>query len=280
MTSTQTSTFQPTFLQKLLGRNYKWWYVLKYQFQSRSVSIFDNFLFVVGQILILFSSLAVWWLANNKIIDAGLQEKWTYFVVGELFFNFIFNFAEFEGFDILRGSTSIDLLKPQNYFVLKLFSSYGEALVQNIIKGFLLIFTLVVLIFTKNISTFNPVNFGLFLLLVPAGLLILYFIEMIVGFSAFFLRQINGVILNFSFLLGILMGRVFPLDLLIPSFTINFFNPFAYLFFHPMQIYLGKYNSTETLLVFLGGIAWCVVLYFLASFVFKMGLKRNESVGL
>jgi ABC-2 type transport system permease protein len=197
-----------------------------------------------------------------------------------LFFNFIFNFAEFEGFYILRGSTSTDLLKPQNYFVLKLFSTYGEAIVQNIIKGFLLIFTLVVLIFTKNISIFNPVNFGLFLLLVTAGLLILYFIEMIVGFSAFFLRQINGVVLNFGFLLGILMGRVFPLDLLIPSFAINFFNPFAYLFFHPMQIYLGKYNSTETILVFLGGIAWCVILYFLANFVFKMGLKRNESVGL
>jgi ABC-type uncharacterized transport system permease subunit len=47
-----------------------------------------------------------------------------------------------------------------------------------------------------------------------------------------------------------------------------------------MQIYLGKYSPTETLMVVLGGIAWCLVLYFLANFVFKMGLKRNESVGL
>jgi ABC-type uncharacterized transport system permease subunit len=49
---------------------------------------------------------------------------------------------------------------------------------------------------------------------------------------------------------------------------------------HPMQIYLGEYNSLDILLVFLGGIVWCLVLYFLAKFVFKLGLKRNESVGL
>jgi ABC-type uncharacterized transport system permease subunit len=47
-----------------------------------------------------------------------------------------------------------------------------------------------------------------------------------------------------------------------------------------MQIYLGKYDFNQTLMVFAGGIAWCIVLYFLAKWVFKMGLKRNEAVGL
>jgi ABC-type uncharacterized transport system permease subunit len=47
-----------------------------------------------------------------------------------------------------------------------------------------------------------------------------------------------------------------------------------------MQIYLGKYNFQETLAVFLGGIIWFLVLYFLAKLVFKMGLKKNEAVGL
>jgi len=47
-----------------------------------------------------------------------------------------------------------------------------------------------------------------------------------------------------------------------------------------MQIYLGKYDTFQTVLVFGGGIFWCVLLYFLAKFVFKMGLKKNESVGL
>ena len=56
--------------------------------------------------------------------------------------------------------------------------------------------------------------------------------------------------------------------------------PFTYLLHHPMQIYLGKYSALETLYVFGGGIVWCVILYYLVKWVFKMGLKRNEAIGL
>jgi ABC-type uncharacterized transport system permease subunit len=47
-----------------------------------------------------------------------------------------------------------------------------------------------------------------------------------------------------------------------------------------MQIYLGEYTNLEIFYVFLGGLAWCIILYFLAKLVFKLGLKRNEAVGL
>jgi ABC-2 type transport system permease protein len=56
--------------------------------------------------------------------------------------------------------------------------------------------------------------------------------------------------------------------------------PFAYILHYPMQIYLGKYDTNQTILVFLGGLAWCLALFILAKIVFKLGLKRNESVGL
>ena len=55
---------------------------------------------------------------------------------------------------------------------------------------------------------------------------------------------------------------------------------FAFTFYHPMQIYLGKYSILETIYVFGGGIVWCIILYYSAKWVFKMGLKRNEAVGL
>ncbi|MFM7853798.1 MAG: ABC-2 family transporter protein [Flammeovirgaceae bacterium] len=54
----------------------------------------------------------------------------------------------------------------------------------------------------------------------------------------------------------------------------------AFFAYYPAQIYLGKYDTDQTVLVFLGGIAWCGILYFLAKLVFRLGLKRNESVGL
>jgi ABC-type uncharacterized transport system permease subunit len=47
-----------------------------------------------------------------------------------------------------------------------------------------------------------------------------------------------------------------------------------------MQIYLGKYSMTEIIYTFFGGIAWCFVLWILARVIFKLGLKKNEAVGL
>ena len=116
--------------------------------------------------------------------------------------------------------------------------------------------------------------------MVPISLFLLFLLEISVSFSAFWLTRINGIILNFGFLLAIFSGRNFPLNLLIESFSWNLFNPFAFTFYHPMQIYLGKYSQIEIIQTFVGGIIWCLVLFILARIVFKMGLKRNEAVGL
>ena len=63
-------------------------------------------------------------------------------------------------------------------------------------------------------------------------------------------------------------------------YSILIYNPFAYTFYHPMQIYLGKYSQVEILQTFVGGIMWCFVLFILARIIFKKGLKHNEAVGL
>ena len=118
------------------------------------------------------------------------------------------------------------------------------------------------------------------ILLLPISLIILYLLGYIVACNGFFMTQINGITLNYGLLLSFLSGKFFPLGLIFENFYLYLLNPFAFTFYHPMQIYLGKYSPLETLWVFLGGIFWCFFLYFLAKLVFKMGLKKNESVGL
>jgi ABC-type uncharacterized transport system permease subunit len=276
-----TKEFKPSFVESFLGKHYKWYFILKYKLKIRTISGFDSALFVFGHLLILFGTLTTWWLANNKIIDYNLEQKWIYFLVGELFFSLIFQFAEFDAFNTLEGKHITRMLWPQNYFVSTFFSTYGESLFQNIVKSSILIFLLQFLIFNQIIETnFNLTNFLAAFLLLPFNLVLLYLLEIITSFSAFFIKQVNGVILNFTFLLGLLMGRVFPLDALIPNFWINFFNPASYLFYQPMQVFLGKYSPNEIFWVFVGEIFWCSFIYFLANWIFRMGLKRNESVGL
>ena len=47
-----------------------------------------------------------------------------------------------------------------------------------------------------------------------------------------------------------------------------------------MQVYLGKLESASILNLILGGIVWGIAILCLAIRIFKMGVKRNESVGL
>lgn len=53
---TSTITFQPTFLQKFLGRNYKWWYILRYEIKRSTVYIFNDYL----------STLTHYWILDSQ----------------------------------------------------------------------------------------------------------------------------------------------------------------------------------------------------------------------
>ena len=276
---TQT-TYTPTLIEKLLGRNYKWWYYLIYRIKQRTTYQINNSLFALGQILILIGTIITWLLASNsELKDPEFQLRLTYFIVGTFFINFIASWPSFFGYEIKNGHHVKYLLYPQSTIKSIWASYFGVALFQNFIVCLILLASFPI---WRNFTYFSlSLESLVFLFLIlPFSHLILFFLEFLVGLTAFWTTEIDGLVLNFGFLSKLLAGQLFPLNLLISNIFLNLINPFAYLFFHPMQIYLGNYNLNQILLVFAGGIAWCIVLYFLAKLVFKMGLKRNESVGL
>ena len=271
-------TTKLTFMQKLLGKNYKWWYLYLFTLKRRLSSLPDSLVFSLGHGIIIAGNLTVWWLSNNKQIDLTLSSKFSYFLIGELYFATFLIFNSFYGFYILRGSHTTKLLLPQSFFKLIMFQYIGEAAIQNVSK---IVFITISIILMNSILSFSSIEqLGLLGLFTPISFSILFLIEFLVSMSAFFLTMINGIILNFNYLAVLLAGRLFPLNLLISDFKTNLLNPFAFTFYHPMQIYLGKYDFNQTILVFAGGISWCIILYFLAKWIFKLGLKRNEAVGL
>jgi ABC-2 type transport system permease protein len=101
----------------------------------------------------------------------------------------------------------------------------------------------------------------------------------ILGCTSFFLTDAHAI-LDLQYQADyFLSGKAIPLS------VVNFlqpiiFLPFAFTFFHPTQIYLGKYSTIEIIYTFLGGITWCFVLWIAARAIFKLGLKKNEAVGL
>jgi ABC-type uncharacterized transport system permease subunit len=176
-----------------------------------------------------------------------------------------------------KWKTGYFLMRPSSVFLYFSFSSLGSDLFYAFWN---ILFLLILGIFFKSYLTLTLFTSLLFfVLLMILARCLGYFYQMIVGSVTFWTTDAGGIIRTAGFITVFCSGSLFPLDLISETKFLQFL-PFAFTFYHPMQIYLGKYDNFQTFWVFLGGVSWCVFLYFLAKLVFKMGLKRNESVGL
>jgi len=274
------STYTPTFLEKLLGRRYKWWYLMIYSLKSSTAYRFSNYAFLTSRLIRLASILIIW----TATIQSGagvftMQEILTYYILGEIFFFDPGTHYEI-GDSILDGSITNTLLKPTPILPYFIINSFGQSLFSKSIRTSIRVF-LAVITYYLNLfilpNSFSSIFF--FLVFFWLSFFILNFFSILTGSLAFWLTSVWGVIDLFQNLKNTFSGSLFPLNIFTWMFGL-YFLPFSFTFYHPMQIYLGNYTFNQTLLVFLGGILWCTVLYFLAKWVFKMGLKRNESVGL
>jgi ABC-type uncharacterized transport system permease subunit len=195
-------------LQKLLGKNYKWWYTVKYYFKLRTAYRVDNFFFAMGNIFTLLGTALIWFFASGGLLDADFRVKMSYFVFGTVYFGLVNLWPSFFGYSIKDGKHTVLLLRPNNFLVSVFFIYLGIASFQMMVLMLILLFMSPVwLVFiSSNIIWSNLI--WLVLMWFPS-LLIHFFLELIVGMLAFFVTEINGIILNFDFLKSLLMGRLF-----------------------------------------------------------------------
>lgn len=276
MNQNQTTIFQPTILQKLLGRNYKWWYIFAFKLKSNGTGLSGH---LFGQISDVLQNLAI---AYIWFVNGSSNSIITYLVVGRIYKALSDTyFSESLGSDILTGKLSNTLILPQFFVKLTLIQDLGKRAVLNL--GRAAGFIIPIIVYRDYILLGSSwLNILILLAFLPLTFLVSFMMEFIFGCSAFFTkdpRDWRGIFRAYNGIHGILSGVIIPLDKL-PGFEILRLLPTSYVIHHPMQIYLGKYTPTETLFVFLGGIAWCAVLYLIGKLVFKLGLKKNEAVGL
>ena len=278
MTAIQTQTYNPTFLQKLLGRNYKWWYTVIFYIKSYGSGISG---FLVSQISDIIQTLAIVYI---WVINSSPSGVITYLVVGRIFKALSDCFVSEEVSPlILNGTISNYLLLPSNFFNIIFFKEIGRRLVFNLARAFS--FFVIILLYFQLIDFkfFTFTNFLLTLPLLVISFMSSFYLEFMIGFGISFFdkkRNYSGFKRAYNGIATTLSGLIIPLDKLPLYKEILQFLPTSWSLHHPMQIYLGKYTPLETFYVFLGGITWCITLYFLAKWVFKMGLKKNEAVGL
>lgn len=268
---------QKTWFNKLWNKNYKWLYLTWYHFKVAS----SNPLFYVVNIfatVIYTLSIAYIWQFNNSGIEVI-----TYLVVGRLYRTTIDSYPYFNlGSEINSGKITNKLLYPSEFFDLNLFVNLGRRISANFIATFGGLLSCVIAWFTLSPLELNFDKIGWLLLLMPISYLVNYLIGYSVGLFAFFSkdeRDYSAVIRVFETLTTLLNGTFIPLDK-IGFIPFVWLFPQAFFMHHPMQIYLGKYNLEQILFSILGGVLWIVILIFLSRILMRIGMKKNEAVGL
>lgn len=179
--------------------------------------------------------------------------------------------------DIRDGDVTQFLLKPISYMWLKFSASFAHNLLKLSVG--ILIF-LVLTLFGVSFPV-SAANLLFFFIAVAFSILGNHLIYFTVGLFAFWTKQIFGLAAMVSIGSSIVSGRLIPIELL-PASVVFLSNllPFRYFVFFPAQIFMDKLSLIEILTGLSIQLFWVVALYLLSLFVWKIGQKELEAVGI
>lgn len=251
-------------------RLYRLYYIAKFYYKSISIYFWSDVFWFLGQSIAIYTSILIWYFNNAS------PSIYSYILVGSsiLSFTSCTNYWSI-GNDIKSGRFTRELLTPMGFLgqrSLQAVGFYCKILLYNLVIYFPLLILLGKFFVFTSIS-----NFLLVLITIPIIFLAKLAISIILGSSAFFTTDHGGVSNFYENVFPIASGLVFSLEFLKDWV---WFYPFSFFIYHPVQIWLGKYDDVDILQSLIGLIVWCLVLWIIARLIVKAGLKRNEAVGL
>lgn len=259
--------------------------IIKIEWGRQMTYRVNQFTYRIGNIFEILVQIIIWTAIFQKaaiIKGYTYQEMMTYIIIGWLISFLMANF----GFETLisdhiqKGELSNFLSKPINYINYLIVLSIGRASF-TLSVAFLVNILLVLLfrdsfIFSKNIFVWL-----ILLAMIMVGYFIKLFFSILIGFISFWTTDNSGIFYSLNTLSKFLSGAYFPINIL-PAAFLNFSLalPFIYTFYFPTQLYLGKISILRGLQGLGLEIIWVGILYLAVKVVWRMGLKKYESVGI
>lgn len=177
------------------------------------------------------------------------------------------------GSRVRSGDISLDLMRPIYYPSLVFWQGLGRSVGRaSVISVPLVVFSAAFLDVSppKDLS-----NWALFAVSVVIGYLMSFSICLLVGVAAFFVEYNLELSWTVDMTVRLLAGLLIPLDFFpakIASFLL--YSPFKYIYFLPIQIYLGRISAAEAVPAILTGILWLIGMSSLGHILFVIGARR------
>jgi len=120
---------QNTILQKLLGRNYKWWFIIRYSLISETGGKIGFIFGYISAIARVISSNYVWFLTGSG------SEVFTYLLVGRIYSQISNNLYYYQlSYLIHTGNLTAKLMFSTDFFWTQYLSAIGKRLFKNLIQ--------------------------------------------------------------------------------------------------------------------------------------------------
>ena len=209
------------------------------------------------------------------------NEMITYVLIGSLCAAVTRNFIhQSMSKDIEKGDLSLFLVKPVSYIKYNIYSEFG-GLVLTLCASIASQLCIIAFFFDRLVPNTDIRYLAIIVVMLFLAFFIEILIGLLVGLMAFWTDGEVGGFHQLSYVLKrFFSGAYFPLSLLPVSLAfVGYYLPFAYSFFVPAQLYLGKMGldvAARGLLIQLG---WIVMLSLIVRIVWKRGLKKYEAVG-
>jgi ABC-2 type transport system permease protein len=220
----------------------------------------------------------------GAVYDAGAQtgysrEGWLTYVTVSWILNTFYMTPTGRnlGANVREGQVAMDLLKPLNLQAIYFGQSLGRTMFRLVFASIplLVAFTLLAELQAPRLEQVLPFALTVFL-----GYLINFQLDYMIGLTAFFLEYNNGVRMGVRMVMNLAGGMVIPLDYLPPAVQEVFRAlPTQFMFFQPMQVYLGRHDLLHSWLVVGTALAWVRGLLLLAQLVQRLGMRQLSISG-
>lgn len=239
-------------------------------------------LLVISHIVSLTGIIYLWiaiYGAGQTIGNYSLQEIIFYYIVLTIVQTIIaegvgmgFEISE----DINKGAITNYLLKPFSYSA----EQFCKLLGKGTINAFFMapIIFILVLVF-RHIAHIPPVLIWLeFIGMMALGLVFYFLIYYLGSLASFWLTYGKSAIFGILVISNLLNGALMPLDAFPAWFQhINTYSPFQFLIFLPIQTFLGRVHNWDT--IFISALCWIAFFVLAILCVWKLGIRKYESIG-
>lgn len=181
--------------------------------------------------------------------------------------------------DIKDGNISQFLLKPMDYLAYRL-CLYGAG---RLVFTACAVLPVGLFLFLQREHFVLPADFStlcFFALSLALTALLQFFISFTMALLAFWVLEVSTFIFILYAFEYIASGHLFPLDILPPAILKALhFTPFPYMLFFPVNIYLGRINSSEIIEGLIIQAGWVLAAWALARLVWSRGIRKYSAVG-